>query len=204
MKRISLLLSCLLVLSFCTSCSKSEVLFNGENLDGWTFITAPAGQDTLAEPTFSVRDGALHISGEPFGYIRTEKKYSEYTLLVEWRWCEKRADSGIFTALQEPDKVWPAGVQLQMRESDFGYFFSSIPLEGVEGPFFRKAPICDADPELSDGEWNKTEIVCKGGKIRATVNGVLVNEAVSDANEGYIGFQSEGGEIEFRDIRIRR
>ena len=86
----------------------------------------------------------------------------------------------------------------------FGVHFSGIALEGVEGPFCRKAPICEGNPEKADGEWNETIIVCKGGHIRATVNGVLANEAVAAATEGYIGFQSEGGPIEFRNIYITR
>ena len=180
---------------------QKTVLFNGKDLEGWTGITReeePAGD----EPTFSVRDGALRVSGQPFGYIRTEKKYSDYTLHVEWRWGGKRVDSGIFTFLQDGDKVWPDGIQLQLRDIDFGFLFSSIPLEGVEGPFCRKEPICDGDPERADGKWNETVITCKGGRIRVTLNGFLINEAVADATEGYIGLQSEGGPIEFRNIYI--
>lgn len=193
---------------------KKEVLFNGENLDGWVCVTREAEpvitaegeaatvQEAPAEPTFSVKDGVLHVSGEPFGYIRTEKKYGDCTIHVEWRWAEGRVDSGIFIFLQDEDKVWPTGIQLQLRESDFGFLFSGLKLEGVEGPFCRKAPLCEGDPELADGEWNETVIVCKGGHITATVNGVLANEAQCEASEGYIGFQSEGGPIEFRNIYV--
>ena len=108
-----------------------------------------------------------------------------------------------YDLLQEGDKVWPTGIQMQMRERDFGFFFSGIPLEGVEGErSWRKPPLEEQDPEKADGEWNETVIVCKGGKISAIVNGELVNEAVAEATEGYIGFQSEGGPIEFRDIYL--
>lgn len=203
MKKIFLLAAvAALVLSACGP--KKEVLFNGENLDGWTSLTRdPEPGVELTEPTFSVRDGALRVSGQPFGYIRTEKMYGDYTLHFEWRWDGQRADSGFFNRLQEGDKVWPTGIQLQVRERDFGFFFSGVPLEGVEpNPNWRKPPVAEQDPELPDGQWNETVIVCQGGKISATVNGVLVNEAFADATEGYIGFQSEGGAIEFRNIYI--
>lgn len=181
---------------------KKEVLFNGENLDGWVCIVQES-ENLPADPTFSVRDGALCISGQPFGYIRTEKKYADYTLHLEWRWTAGRVDSGIFNRLQDGDKVWPVGIQFQMRERDFGFFFSGIPLEGVEGSaFWRKAPLLEQDPELEDGKWNETVIICQGGNISALVNGVLVNEAVAEATEGYIGLQSEGGAIEFRNIYL--
>ena len=198
MKKILIALAFITLLGSCNQ--RKEMLFNGKDLDGWVFFTRE--DSTVTEPTFTARDGALHITGQPFGYIRTVKKYSDYTLHLQWRWAGPRVDSGIFNRLPDNDKVWPDGIQLQLRESDFGYLFSAIPLEGVEGPFFRKAPLCEGDPEKADGEWNETVITCQGGHITCTVNGVLVNEAVATATEGYIGFQSEGGALEFRDIWV--
>ena len=198
MKKILIALAFITLLGSCNQ--RKEMLFNGKDLDGWVFFTRE--DSTVTEPTFTVVDGALHITGQPFGYIRTVKKYSDYTLHLQWRWAGPRVDSGIFNRLPDNDKVWPDGIQLQLRESDFGYLFSAIPLEGVEGPFFRKAPLGDGDPEKPDGEWNETVITCQGGHITCTVNGVLVNEAVATTTEGYIGFQSEGGALEFKNIWI--
>ena len=217
----SVLTAVLLLAGILTACDRKEALFNGKDLTGWVCVApepperaeqsgsmgssaaAAALGQAAAEPTFSVKDDILRVSGQPFGYIRTEKKYGDCTLHVSWRWAEERVDSGIFIFLQDGDKVWPTGIQLQLRESDFGFLFSGLKLEGVEGPFCRKAPLCESDPELPDGQWNETVIVCKGGHVTATVNGVRVNEAQCEAAEGYIGFQSEGGAIEFRDIYVQ-
>jgi len=198
MKKIIAFFAFALLLVSCGQ--KKELLFNGKNLDGWVFFTRE--DTTVTQQTFSVRDGALHISGQPFGYIRTVKKYADYTLHLQWRWTDGRVDCGIYNRLQDGDKVWPDGIQFQMREYDFGYLFSALPLEGIEGPFYRKPPFT-GDPERPDGEWNETTITCKGGHLACVVNDVLINEADTDALEGYIGFQSEGGGIEFRDIWIK-
>ena len=201
--RLLLYVSVLGALTYFCSCKQQGVsLFNGKDLTGWEYFLEET-ETVPAEPTFSVKDGMLHITGTPFGYIRTTGKYTDYTLILEWRWSEGRADSGIFNRLQEGDKVWPVGVQLQLRESDFGFYFSGIPMDGVKPEkSYRIAPIYKGDPELPDGEWNETKIICKGRCITSYVNGVLVNEMNCDALEGYIGIQSEGGAMDFRNIRI--
>ena len=53
-------------------------------------------------------------------------------------------------------------------------------------------------------EWNSVEIVTKDGAITAYVNGEKVCESEAyELKEGPIGFQSEGAEIHFRNIRIK-
>jgi len=200
-RHLTVISAVLALMAFC-GCSRETSLFNGRDLTGWVSVVAET-ETPPAEPTFSVRDGLLHVTGTPNGYLRTEQKYGDYVLLLEWRWSETRADSGIYNRLQDGDKVWPTGVQLQMRERDFGFFFSGLPLEGIEPERnYRKPPVCEGDPELPDGQWNTVRVVCEGGHMTAYVNDVLVNEAVCDASEGYIGIQSEGGAMDFRNIRI--
>ena len=57
--------------------------------------------------------------------------------------------------------------------------------------------------ERPPGEWNEYDIVCRGDSIRVMVNGVLMNEATRCTEfEGRIGLQSEGAEVEFRNIYL--
>ena len=53
------------------------------------------------------------------------------------------------------------------------------------------------------GEWNTTEIICQDGAITSKVNGKDVDTGKGDLTEGVIGFQSEGAEIHFKNIRIK-
>ena len=58
--------------------------------------------------------------------------------------------------------------------------------------------------EKPPGEWNRTEVICDGGRIVVLMNGVLVNEGTNATPaEGKIQFQSEGAEIFFRKIEVR-
>ena len=194
----------LLAATLLVSCSDKKVyLFNGKNMDGWKVVLKEEADAFLGASTFSVENEMIHITGQPFGYARTEKKYSNYSLHLEWRWAgPKGVDGGVFNYLQDGDKVWPQGVQLQMTPKDMGMLMGGIPIEGIEGPFYRKERIVAESPEKPVGEWNEMEFLCKDGQIKCWLNGVLVNEAVCDVTDGYIAVQSEGGSMDFRNIYL--
>ena len=194
----------LLAATLLVSCSDKKVyLFNGKNMDGWKVVLKEEADAFSGASTFSVENEMIHITGQPFGYARTEKKYSNYLLHLEWRWAgPKGVDGGVFNYLQDGDKVWPQGVQLQMTPNDMGMLMGGIPIEGVEGPFYRKERIVAESPEKPVGEWNEMEFLCKDGQIKCWLNGVLVNEAVCDVTDGYIAVQSEGGSMDFRNIYL--
>jgi hypothetical protein len=55
--------------------------------------------------------------------------------------------------------------------------------------------------ELPLGEWNRYEIIADGGWVQLRVNGEVLNEAWDcEAVPGWIGLQSEGAPIEFKDV----
>lgn len=189
------------ILAACAA--KEEVLFNGENLDGWKTVVKDDTDAYSGASTFTAEEGVMHVSGQPFGYIRTEKKYTDYRLHLEWRWAgDKGIDGGIFNRLQDGDKVWPLGVQLQMTPKDMGVLMGGIPIEGIEGPFYKKDRVVEESPEKPVGEWNEMEFLCKGKEMKVWLNGVLVNEAVCESTDGYIAIQSEGGPMDFRNIYL--
>ena len=67
-------------------------LFNGKDLTGFTsWLRESKHEDP--KKVFTVRDGMIHISGEGFGYLATDKAYRDYHVTVEYRWG-KRTDGG--------------------------------------------------------------------------------------------------------------
>ena len=193
------------LMTSCTGGAEKVQLFNGTDLSGWEFILAE-GSDVPAAEVFTVKDGNIHVAGQPFGYMRTSSKYADYTLHVEWRWVGEGTNSGIFQRVQDGDKLWPNAIECQLCSGKAGDFVmlggSKIEeMECVEEyPVFERV----GDYEKPVGEWNVAEIVCKGNKITVYVNGKLQNECTCDSTEGYIALQSEGVPLEFRNVYIEK
>ncbi|MCQ2149617.1 MAG: DUF1080 domain-containing protein [Bacteroidales bacterium] len=181
-------------------------LFNGENLDGWVRV---ADTTVIPENLFSVKDGVIAIEGQPFGYLRTAKKYADYKLSLEYRWIGEGTNSGIFQRVDDSDKVWPLAIECQLKAGCAGDLVCLGGARLKEIPYNPevKFPVKTrnhpgASVELPDGQWNRVEITCKGTKMLVYVNGSLENRATLPATEGYIALQSEGGPLEFRNIVI--
>ena len=58
------------------------------------------------------------------------------------------------------------------------------------------------DVEKEAGEWNEANIFVKDGVITVYINGIYQNTGTNKVKEGYIGLQSEGKEIQFRNVSI--
>lgn len=187
------------VLMAATSCSTQ-----GPSLFGGTESYVVKLREGDGSQTFKVGGNRLQVSGTPYGYIRTTQKYSNFSLSLQWRWVGRATDGGIFVFLQDGDKVWPGGLQMQMAPSSLGMLMGSVPMEGVESQkgFYRKSIIGSSTWEKPVGKWNKTVIRCKDGHVTVFINGHKVNEAQCTVGSGYIGFQSEGGPMEMRHISL--
>jgi hypothetical protein len=179
-------------------------LFNGKDLDGWTF-RAPAAD---AENPFYVKEGLLGCKGKPAGYLRTNKKYDDYVIKLEWRWPEKPGNNGVLLGVQDGEhfynNTWPKSIELQLAHGNAGMILTigEFPLQTGrnEGRVTRTLNPSNEKPQ---GEWNTFEASLKDGHMKVLVNGLLQNEATEVAQmPGYIALQSEGAPIEFRNIRL--
>jgi hypothetical protein len=178
-------------------------IFNGKDLSGWAFFLKDPNVDPAS--VFSVKDGVIHISGNPFGYMRTTKTYSDYALHVEWRWPSEATNSGVFVHGQEPDAIWLKCIECQLMAGSAGDFVCMSGADMDERTdktsviVRKKAP----SSEKAVGEWNSMDVVCSGNTIQVTVNGVLQNKGTNvSLNQGSICLQSEGKDIEFRNLAV--
>jgi hypothetical protein len=205
MKTITrLIILAALAAASCTPRPATIELFNGVDLDGWKGFLAA---DSLSvDDHFTVRDGVIHLSGE-LGYIHTEATYTDYTLEVEWRWPGEATNSGIFTRLQPKYQALPECYECQLKAGNAGDIVGlagAKTAETADDPAtIVVMPKLAPSSELPAGEWNSAVIICRGGDITVTINGILQNRATgATLASGYVGLQSEGGPVEFRNVRL--
>lgn len=177
-------------------------LFNGKDMTGWHPVLNDNGKP---EEVWSVKDGVLSCTGNPNGYIRTEKEYKNYVIRLEWRFPGEPGNSGVLLRQVGEDKVWPKSVEAQLHSGNAGDFWNidnvrmTVDPKRTNGRNTKKTHMA----ERPVGEWNDYEIVVNKGDIILCVNGEEVNRA-TDAEEvaGHICLQSEGAPIQFRRIRL--
>jgi len=208
-KKMFLMLAVMLCFSV-VSCTKTEKLFNGKDLSNWKFVVD--GDKVPAKDVYTVRDGNIHINGMPFGFMYTEKKYKDYTLELEWRWIGEGTNSGIFLMINEVKQgnAFPLSIECQLKAGDAGDFvlLSGSDLDEYVVPEGRRRPafpVVKKQKESNEkpiGEWNKAKINVKDGKITVYINDVLQNQGTNKVKEGHIGLQSEGGPIQFRNLKL--
>jgi Domain of Unknown Function (DUF1080) len=110
-------------------------LFNGRNLDGWSFYQDGVGtRDT--NQALVIQKSEIHMlgprykpAGTPFGHIATDAEFGDYHLRLEYRYGEiryeprllaKRNSGILYHMFPQRDRVWPNSIEFQLEESDVG------------------------------------------------------------------------------------
>jgi hypothetical protein len=180
-------------------------LFNGKDLNNWVFKLKDPSVDPAT--VFTVANGVIHITGNPFGYMRTRESYSDYKLHVEWRWPSEATNSGVFIHAQPPDSIWLKCVECQLKAGDAGDFVCMNGSDMNEKTDKTKVFVkkLAASSERPSGEWNTMEVVCKANTIEVKVNGILQNRGTNvNLSSGSVCLQSEGKDIEFRNVFLSK
>lgn len=179
-------------------------------------------QINTEENTWNLKGEELICSGNPIGVVRSERKYANFILHIEWKHMEAGGNSGTFVWSDAEPGVnrLPNGVEVQMLELEWVNLNKrdgkTPPIAYVHGEVFGVGGV-ELIPDnprgtrsmsvenrcKGKGEWNTYEVVCVDGTIKLSVNGKFVNGiSKSSKNNGYICLESEGAEIHFRNIKI--
>jgi hypothetical protein len=197
-------------------------LMNGKDLGGWHMDVPAMDLDPSKAPPFVVRGGKVVSLGNPGGHLITNDTYSNYRLIVEYRFTGKPGNCGVLVHASTPRflyDMFPKSLEIQLESGDAGDFWCigediTVPNMvkrrgpkdkwGVDGDKARRIQNLTDRSEHALGQWNKLEVECMGNRVKVWVNSELVNSGDHcTASNGQIAIQSEGVEVEFRRIDLR-
>lgn len=193
---------------------KPIALIQGQSLEGWAHVLADAS--VPRDQVWSIRDGMIVCTGTPIGVLYTEKDYTNFRLVVEYRWAPgtKPGNSGIMSRLAPGTGALPRTVEVQLQHRNAGDVIGlqGFPIKGGQERWFERdskiaGKITGVKGKLvaekPPGEWNRVELEARDGRYTVTLNGELVNDVTGvEVRAGRIGLQSEGGEIHFRGVEL--
>lgn len=185
-------------------------LFNGRDLEGWVPVNVAPG-------TFTVRDGMLHSTGVPTGILRTDRQYENFILELEWNHQVAGGNAGLFVwswPMTAPGTPFARAIEVQILDGRNSESYTShgdvFAIHGAEMTPDRPHPMgwprCLPSERRCRpaGEWNHYRVSCIDGRVKLAVNGKEVSGGSSCLpRRGYIAIESEGGEVLYRNIRIR-
>ncbi|MDE0961466.1 MAG: DUF1080 domain-containing protein [Planctomycetota bacterium] len=200
---------------------EQTALFDGETLGGWYTDIPDADDGAEVAPSFVARDGLLVSQGNPQGHLITQDSYSNYQLVVEYRWAGPPGNCGVLVHASTPRRLYemfPQSIECQLFDGNAGDFWcigENIEVDnmtlrrgnpdawGVEENHRRRILNLTDDSENPPGEWNQMVIQCRDDNIVVWVNGDLVNHGYNcTARSGQIAIQAEGAIVEFRRLDL--
>lgn len=221
MKKILLPLALTVAIASQDAYSQTKALFNGKDLSGWHIDVPEMDKNPKAINPFIVRNGLLVSLGEPGGHLITDAQHENFRFTFQYRFAGKPGNCGALVFVSKPRDLYdmfPKSIEIQLMNQNAGDFWCiqediTVPdMEkrrgpkekwGVNGDKLRRIPNLTDGTEKPLGEWNSMVIECVKNSIKVWLNGVLVNYGYNaTASKGQIALQSEGSEVEFKEVKL--
>lgn len=192
-----------------------RLLFDGKSTAGWRAY----GADSMPAGWQAVNGSLTRVSRA--ADIITKEQFGDFELSLQWK-LEARGNSGIFyRAVEGLEWIYYGAPEYQVLD-DAGHRDGQNPLTSA-GSDYGLYPVPRGVVKPA-GEWNSTRIVAKGPHVEHWLNGQKVVEyeqgspdwaarvagakfaawpQYGKAMRGHIGLQEHGGQVEFRNIKIR-
>jgi TonB family protein len=145
------------------------------------------------------RDDVLELRGGD-GWMRTEHPLLDFEVRFEIRGRTPDADPGLILRTWTGRQRWPdKGYRLRLpigTPMDVSSLLTGRQqqLEVLHEGGLRLHPI---------GEWQRVQVIGKGGSIRVSVNDVVAAEFAVESPGGYLMFDNRKGVVEIRQISLR-
>jgi hypothetical protein len=182
-------------------------LLPDESLKGWTRVPIPpiSGVNPTLQWRVDTAARTLICSGAGgHEWLRYDKELGDYILVTDWRFTPKGPEvknynSGIGVRMTRYGDIWH---QAQTGLTG-GYLFGEHLVNGVMQRFNLQKEMKENRVKPA-GEWNTYEIRVQGDRVSMSVNGAVVSEVGGcGLRRGYLGFEAEGFEVTFRNIRLK-
>jgi len=173
-------------------------LFDGKTLNGWTIT----GQN---KEGFVAHDGMIEWKSRGAGQLRTRDRYGDLIMRFDYK-VAKDKNTGVQFHTPRSNRASTVGFEYQImgdHEKDpdkdsSGSIYDVIP------------PIVNATNV--DGEWNSVEITIQGPRVKAILNGKVVQDLSFDDHEelkyrlrkGFIVITDHGGYCAYRNLRLKK
>lgn len=176
-----------------------ESLFNGKDLSGWWFYGKDLGGFKVTP------EGTIAWVREGGGGLISRKRYKDFILRYEYKLAAEGNNSGVYIRAPRQGRQSKLGMEFQAL-GDFG----KAPDKNSTGSVYDVVPP-KANGSKPAGEWNAVEIDFRGPKLKATLNGVVVQDISFEDfeelkyrnREGFIGLQDHNCPVQWRNIRIK-
>ena len=177
-------------------------LLADSSLEGWQAIVGNRVVDhNTLNGLLAVENRTLKCGAGVRGRLQTERMFTDYRLVLEWRWPENRhGDAGVLLMLTSQRGGAAKAVEVQLHQGNAGDFYR---IGGFAVGTFRTGvrSRLAGSSEKPRGEWNQLEVEVLAGKITVTINGVQQNKAANCPQQpGRIGLLLENYPIEFCNI----
>lgn len=187
-----------LLFSATASAQKSQPIFNGKDLSGWTIY---------GTEKWFVENGELVCESGPdkaYGYLSTKKPYKNFVLDLDFK-QEANGNSGVFIR-SSIDGVDITGWQVEV--APLNLHTGGIYESGPDGRQWLIKPKPADEAVLKQGEWNHLRIKAEGDEVTSWLNGkqmVHLNDEKVGRGEGFIALQIHSGggiKVRWKDIKI--
>jgi hypothetical protein len=174
--------------------------------EAWTRIAIPPGHPVSNVAQWHIDYAKRQIVCDGNGgheWLRFNHEFSNFTFHVKWRFtplttAEPKYNSGVFFRNNLDGSIWHQA----QTSLDGGYIFGLTPVDGKPQRFNLQKEM-KANRVKPAGQWNVYDIRCVSDTCTLAVNGEVVNTTKVGINKGYVGLESEGYSITFKDMKLK-
>ncbi len=201
----SLLIGCVFNLAAMPAFAQAANLVTPNYKTEWTRIAIPPAHPVSNIEQWHVDPAAKTIVCDGNGgheWLRFNKEFSDFTFHVEWRFTRLEGsphyNSGVFFRNDADGIIWHQA----QTTPEGGYLFGETLIDGKKTSFNEQKEMTENRIKPA-GEWNAYDMECRKDTCTLSVNGAVVNTLHTGVARGYVGLESEGFQIEFRNITLQ-